>query len=116
MITRCHRARCLISPPTRAGPSVVATVGHAQDLVRTLFAKEPLVHAERHLDVFAREGPREAAHLLEHVAAPDVEGAGGAEHEAEAAPRNPDREECAEIVEVLEGAERVPVERAPAGS
>ena len=50
-------------------------------ICRAPLAAEPLVDAERELDVLAGEGRREAAELLEHVAPPDLERADRAEHE-----------------------------------
>ncbi len=58
-------------------------VGQAVDLVVAALAPELLVHAERELDVLAGEVARVPTDLLEHVTTPDLEGADGAEHEAE---------------------------------
>ena len=72
--------------------------------------------AERQLDVLAGEGRRVAADLLEHVAAPDLEAAGGTEHEPPPGPRQAVVDECADEVEVLVHAEEAVVDpRLPGG-
>ena len=85
-------------------------VGERDDLVRRPCAAEVLVHAERQLDVLAREGGGEAADLLDHVAPPDLERADRAEHRVQPRPAESVVEERAQVVAVLEHEQRPRVE------
>jgi len=62
----------------------------------------------------AAERAREAAQLLEDVAAPDRKRTDRAEHEAQPAPTEPRPEKRAQVVEMLEDAQWITVERAAA--
>jgi hypothetical protein len=110
-MTRCHRARWLISRPTVSGPSVRPTVsGSAHHPEGPPGPPQPLVHSERELDVLTREGRRKAAQLDDQVAAPDRERADAAEHEVAARPADAVVQECPEIVEQLEVRQRLIVD------
>src|SRR5207249_4870064 len=66
-----------------------------------------------HTAPVAAEVAREAADLLEDVEAPQREGAAGAEHEAEPAPRESAVQEGTQIFEPLEAEEERPRARVP---